>query len=52
MNSLKGGHMKKSLLVLVAVIFTAFVMNSAFADSHDCPTVAGPIYTDTGTSGK
>lgn len=44
--------MKKSLIVLVAVIFTAFVMNSAFADSHDCQTVSDPIYTDTGTSGK
>lgn len=42
--------MRKNIFILVFALMTIFVINSAMADSNDCSTTVGPIYTDTGVS--
>lgn len=42
--------MKKSFAILFVLVAMAFAINSATADTHDCTSIQGPIYTETGTS--
>jgi len=43
--------MKRNLAIIVFALFAVFVMNTAMAES-ECQPVTGPVYTETGMSGR